>query len=253
MSLLCGPSCRYDSDYRGTSLYGHRPRTIELVEEGVSDLDGVQEKEWNKFNQRSKKLIQQIIDASVEPKRNLLILIDRIDEDWDGTDNAVTVLMALMHACVELNAISQHISVLLFIRENMFDRVRQVDLEFSRLETSVISLEWTRELLRELIERRIRRNLISKPALGGPTWSAFLEGDGESEDVVFSFCQPRPRDVLAYCSLALQNAQSHQHSKIMLTDLAEAKRRFSESRLKELCDEYAENYPQLRLVLTRFF
>ena len=228
-------------------------RTIELVQEGVGDLDGIQEKEWDRFNQRSKKLIQQIIDASVEPKRNLLILIDRIDEDWDGTDNAVRVLMALMHACVELNAISQHISVLLFIRENMFDRVRQVDLEFSRLETSVISLEWTRELLRELIERRIRRNLISKPALGGSTWNAFFEGDGESENVVFSFCQPRPRDVLAYCSFALQNAQSHQNSKIMLTDLAEAKRRFSESRLKELCDEYAENYPQLRLVLTRFF
>jgi hypothetical protein len=228
-------------------------RTLELVEEGVGAIEGGREKEWNKFNQRSKRLIQQVIDASIEPKRNLLFLIDRIDEDWDGTDNAVTVLMALMHACVELNAISKHVSVLLFIRENMFDRVRHVDLEFSRLETAVISLEWTRELLRELIERRLRRNLISKPALGGPTWNAFFEGEGRSEEAVFSFCQPRPRDVLAYCSFALQIAQSHQNSQITLADLAAAKRRFSESRLKELCDEYAENYPQLRLVLTRFF
>jgi hypothetical protein len=108
-------------------------RTLEFVEEGVGALAGGREKDWNKFNQRGKKLIQQIIDASVEPKRRLLILIDRIDEDWDGTSNAVTVLMALMHACVELNAISPHISVLLFIRENMFDRVRHTDLEFSRL------------------------------------------------------------------------------------------------------------------------
>lgn len=228
-------------------------RMLELVEEGVSALDAGREKEWNRFNQRSKKLIQQIVDASIEPRRNLLILIDRIDEDWDGTNNAVTVLMALMHACVELNAISRHVSVLLFIRENMFDRVRNVDLEFSRLETSVNSLEWTRELLRELIERRLRRNLISKPALGGPTWNAFFEGDARSEGAVFNFCQQRPRDVLAYCSFALENAQSHQNSRIMLADLDAAKRRFSESRLKELCDEYAENYPQLRLVLTRFF
>lgn len=228
-------------------------RTIELAEFGMNALDAFGDKDWDKFNQRSKKVIQQIIDASAEPKRKLLILIDRIDEDWDGTNNAVMVLMALMHACVQLNAVSQHVAVLLFIRENMFDRVRQVDLEFSRLETSVISLEWTRELLRELIERRLRRNLISKPGLGGTTWNAFFEGDGQSEDLVFNFCQPRPRDVLAYCSFALQNAQAHQNSKIMLTDLATAKRRFSESRLKELCDEYAENYPQLRLVLTRFF
>jgi len=39
----------------------------------------------------------------------------------------------------------------------------------------------------------------------------------------------------------------------MLSDLNDAKRRFSESRLKELCDEYAENYPQLRLILERFY
>jgi hypothetical protein len=228
-------------------------RTLGLVEEGINTLHAANEKEWNRFNQRSRKLIEQIIDASAEPKRNLLILIDRIDEDWDGTNDAVTVLMALMHACVELNAISPSISVLLFVRENMFDRVRQADLEFSRLETSVISLDWTRELLRELVERRLRRHLIAKPALGGPTWNAFFEGEEVSENMVFSFCQPRPRDILAYCSFALQIAQSHQHSKVMLEDLAAAKRRFSESRLKELCDEYAENYPQLRLVLTRFF
>lgn len=230
-------------------------RTLELVSEGFDGLESGREKEWNKFTQRSKKLAHQIIEASSEPRRKLLILIDRIDEDWNGTNNAVIVLMALMHACVELNAISAEIKILLFIRENMFDRVRHIDLEFSRLETSVISLEWTRELLRELIERRLRKHLIAKPALGGPTWNAFFESDDTtfSEDVVFSFCQYRPRDVLTYCSFALQIAQSHQNLKIMLSDLSEAKRRFSESRLKELCDEYAENYPQLRLVLTRFY
>jgi len=121
----------------------------------------------------------------------------------------VVVLMALMHACVELNAVCPDIRVLLFVRENMFDRVRHIDLEFSRLETSVISLEWTRELLREFIERRLRRQLITKPALGGPTWNAFFENSAETraEDVVFHFCQYRPRDLLTYCSFALQIAQ----------------------------------------------
>ena len=36
-------------------------------------------------------------------------------------------------------------------------------------------------------------------------------------------------------------------------DLDEAQRSFSENRLKELADEYADNYPRLSIVLTRFY
>ena len=32
-----------------------------------------------------------------------------------------------------------------------------------------------------------------------------------------------------------------------------ARKRFSETRLKELGDEYAENYPQLQVVLSKFY
>jgi hypothetical protein len=110
------------------------------------------------------------------------------------------------------------------------------------------------ELLRELVERRLNEGLIAKFALDGSTWSAFFQGDlADSQTRVFSYCQYRPRDVLLYTSTALSIAQSHQHDCIGFQDLDEAKRPFSENRLKELCDEYADNYPQLSTVLTRFF
>lgn len=38
---------------------------------------------------------------------------------------------------------------LVFIRENVFEKVRNMDRESARLETAVVSLEWTREMLRE--------------------------------------------------------------------------------------------------------
>jgi hypothetical protein len=41
--------------------------------------------------------------------------------------------------------------------------------------------------------------------------------------------------------------------KVLFEDLLQARRRFSDSRLKDLCDEYSDNYPQLQLVLGRFF
>jgi hypothetical protein len=106
------------------------------------------------------------------------------------------------------------------------------------------------------VERRLNVPLIAKFALGGPTWRAFFEepsGGESSENLVFSFCQYRPRDLLTYCSFAIESAQSKLHKQIMVEDLYAARKRFSDSRLKDLTDEYADNYPQLQLVLGRFY
>ena len=163
--------------------------------------------------------------------------------------------MALMHACVEQSSQSELIRPLLFLRENIFERVRQIDNEFSRLETCVVSLDWTRELLLELIERRLNLPFNTKLPLGGATWDYFFESvsGSSSQDMVFDYCQQRPRDVLTYCSFAVEAAQSHTHERVRIEDLQEARRRFSDSRLKDLGDEYSENYPQIQLVLSRFY
>ena len=70
--------------------------------------------------------------------------------------------------------------------------------------------------------------------------------------MVFDYCQERPRDVLTYCSFALESAQQDKHETIKIEDLQSAKRRFSDSRLKDLGDEYQENYPQIQLILALF-
>jgi len=181
------------------------------------------------------------------------LLFDRIDEAWDGSDKAVILVMALMHACIELVGV-QSVRPLLFLRENVFEKVRTLDKEFPRLETFVVSLEWTQDLLLELIERRLNAPLISKFPLHGPTWEAYFEqGASSSQEMVFSFCQYRPRDVLTYCSYAIQAAQSKVHERILIEDLLAARRVFSDNRLKDLGDEYADNYPQLQLVISRFY
>jgi hypothetical protein len=158
-----------------------------------------------------------------------------------------------MRACVELSASTEFMRPLLFLRENIFDRVRQIDNEFARLETCVVSLEWTRELLVELVERRLQAGLGTKPAVG-ETWDLFFEKyDGaSSRGMVLDYCQQRPRDVLTYCSLAIESAVSRHHTTVKIEDLQSARRQFSESRLKDLGDEYSENYPQLQVVLSRF-
>ncbi len=230
-------------------------RLLNLIDEGFDYLKTGNSKEWLRFRNRAEKIAAEVsAECGGQTRWQQFILIDRLDDEWDSSDKAVVLVMALRHACVEIRASTGAVRPIVFLRENVFDRVRELDSEFSRVETSLVSLDWTRELLRELIERRLNDGLISKYAVDGSTWKAFFHGDAvQSQSRVFDFCQFRPRDVLLYTSTALGLAQSHQRAQIYPEDLTEARRSFSENRLKELADEYADNYPLLSIVLTRFY
>ncbi len=226
-----------------------------FLADSLESLSNKNEKEWNKQINRGKAIAQHCENIGDQHRLQAILMIDRIDEAWDGSDTGVIFLMALMHSCVEMASSMHCIRPLLFLRENIFERVRQIDNEFSRLETCVVSLDWTNELLLQLIERRLNLPFNTKLPLGGETWDYFFENaaDRSSRDMVFEYCQERPRDILVYCSFAIENAQNHLQQKVLLQDLQEARRRFSDSRLKDLGDEYAENYPNLNLVLTKFY
>jgi hypothetical protein len=215
---------------------------------------GKNEREWLRHINGTKELIKKLGEYADRPTYRVL-MIDKIDEAWDANEKSVAFLTGLMHACVELSATCAFIRPLLFLRENIYERVRKFDQEFARLESSVVSLDWSREALTEMIERRLNAPSNQKLPLGGPTWDYFFEQiDGKSSrDFVFGYCQERPRDVLAFCSYAVESAQIHKRDKVVIEDVLAARKRFSETRLKELGDEYAENYPQIQLVLARFY
>lgn len=228
-------------------------RMLELIERTFTHLKKPTEKDWLRDLKAEQTLIKDMESVSEFQRNPRVLLIDRIDDAWDGSGMAVLFLMALMHACVELSSQTSFIRPLLFVRENIFERVKQVDNEYARLATCVVSLDWTEELLIELIERRLQANLNPKPAIGN-LWDMFFElyEGHSSRKMVFDYCQLRPRDILTYCSLAIDSAVSRTRAKVTIEDLQEARKRFSQSRLKDLGDEYSENFPQLQLILSYF-
>lgn len=228
-------------------------RALRLIEASTKALKAKKDTAWLKEMRKPKDLGKCLNDEYGGRWGEFTILVDRIDESWDGSDQNVVFLTAFMHACVEVTNVVEWGRVLLFLRENVFERVRENDTEFARLETSVVGLEWTRQKLLELVERRLMVPFNTKLALGGPVWSAFFEDPEQSQEVVFEYCQNRPRDLITYCGLAVDTALSRNHQKIQIHDLLDARKRFSDSRLKDLCDEYGENYPQLQLVISRFY
>ncbi|PHS69804.1 P-loop ATPase, Sll1717 family [Alloalcanivorax xenomutans] len=230
-------------------------RVLNLTEEIFEAYNTENEKLWLRQIKRSKEIIKEANRVSDGGGCDYIILIDRLDESWDGSDSAIICLMALMHAAVRLVATTSFVRPYIFIRENIYDRIRSVDNEFSRLETSVVFLDWTEAKLTELIERRLVFPFNTKPKLGGEAWQYFFEEkDGHSSVAsVMNLCQHRPRDVVMLTSYAIDSAISHGHLKIKESDLYSAAKRYSTSRLKDLGDEYAENYPNISIVLEYFY
>jgi hypothetical protein len=230
-------------------------RVINLVEEIFEAFSNQNDKLWLRQIRRAEDLISEVESIRTDANFDFVFLIDRLDESWDGSDSAIICLMALMHACVHLRAACPSLRPYLFIRENIFSRIRKIDNEFLRLETSVVFLEWTEEKLTEFVERRCVRGLTTKPALGGEAWATFFEETGNSDcrKEIFNYCQNRPRDVLTYVSFAIELALSRSHKKITREDVQNACERFSTSKLKDLADEFSENYPNIRLVLELFY
>ena len=228
-------------------------RVINIVEEIFDAYAKQNDKLWLRQIKRAEELVAEAVTIRENANFDFVFLIDRLDESWDGSDSAIICLMALMHACVALRAACPSLRPYLFLRENIYSRIRKNDNEFSRLDTAVVHLEWTEEKLTEFVERRCVRTLNTKPALGGEAWSVFFEDSAASRKEIFTYCQNRPRDVLTYVSLALELAVSRSHSKITMDDIANACERFSTSKLKDLADEFAENYPNIQLVLELFY
>ncbi|RYH17027.1 MAG: transposase, partial [Alcaligenaceae bacterium] len=193
-------------------------RVLSLTQEIFDAYSKSQDKLWLRQINRSKELVAELNALEQKSQRRVTILIDRLDESWDGSDSAIICLMALMHAAVRLSAATKVVRPYLFIRENIYDRIRALDNEFSRLETAVVFLDWSEAKLVELVERRLVLKFNTKPKLGGEAWNCFFEeAEGKSSrSAVMSLCQHRPRDVLMLTSYSIESAINNAHSTIML-------------------------------------
>lgn len=116
-------------------------RVLDIFEEIEPTLGPGQDKQYLKCSRKLFDILGEIGQLPNTDRWAIRIVIDKVDDDWDGADESVVTLMALMHACLELTSVLKNVRPLLFLRENLFERVRRIDNEFPRLETTIASLD----------------------------------------------------------------------------------------------------------------
>lgn len=195
--------------------------------------------------ERSKQempLTPQIIDLLLEAVEKVcghigvLVAADRLDDSWDGSDVAQSLLVGLMKATKEINDRYSHrdgtgIHVVTFLRSDIYQGLRFDDKDKHRAVEEEIS--WSVELLRDLINARLPDGLSVD--------DIFEEGDMRGSIAPFNYLVKRtflrPREIIQFLQLC-QKRTPVGATEIAKDTIREAEELYSAWKVDDLKQEY---------------
>ncbi len=179
--------------------------------------------------------------ARVRPERSFTVMIDRLDDAWNGTEDSLHLIAGAVRATRDLGMTlksgMQLPPVITFLRADLWERISFNDR--NKMSQDIILLDWTPEQLADVIALR------AASSLGVPrddAWSVAFTTDemrqrARASTYITKRTLGRPRDIVAFAIFADEAAQTHDHAIIEATDIYEAERRFSRHVFDELKDE----------------
>lgn len=184
--------------------------------------------------------------AGIYQRAPFVVLVDRLDDGWDETQAARDLITGAIRATREASIRLQARTlapVVLFLREDLWDRVRYNDR--SKIGQDVVFLNWHDYDLKRILERRI----TSSMSLGTEeALSAVFEAQATEPHSVPNFIVSRslrrPRDVISFANLALDQARKNHHAQISHDDALSAETAFSRRVFEEFQDAYENHIPQ---------
>ncbi|SIS10691.1 hypothetical protein SAMN05880568_2809 [Microbacterium sp. RURRCA19A] len=174
----------------------------------------------------------------------ITLALDRLDDSWDASPDSQSMLIGLVKAAKTLNDTLSRgptgtgVRVLVFLRSEIYNSLDFDDKD--KLHTREQSVEWTYDLLAEMIGRRLPAgvhldDLFERGSMGDAP-SAFA--------YVIRRTFLRPREVIQFIDecVRVSDASSHTISK---SAVRRAEVRFSKWKLDDLKQEFRRVYPQM--------
>jgi hypothetical protein len=201
-------------------------------------------------------LLQAIKSALAEANLNVVVLYDSLDEGWMPDVPSTAVIGGLALAAADLRDSETAIFPILFMRDNIFRSLAELDPDFTRhIEGQTLRLHWDEASLFRLVAERLRVALDLPPENDVRAWNRFAQVDLKEREG-FERCLRhtlyRPRDILVLLNDAYVNAQKLGRSAIVGEDVERGALRISETRLDDLLKEYEQVLPGLKEFVTAF-
>lgn len=179
--------------------------------------------------------------AEVCKRAPFVVLIDRIDDAWDGSDDSLDLIAGAIRATRDVGISHQNGNglppVVTFLRADLWERVSFNDR--NKMSQDIVFLDWNTDQLGEVVGLRIARSLDIDQA---DAWPAVFTTDemrqrARAKTYLTKRTLGRPRDIVAFAEFARQEAARVGLDIIDAASIYEAEKRYSRHILDELKDE----------------
>lgn len=173
----------------------------------------------------------------------VLLAFDRLDDCWDGSPEAQSLIVGLVKAAKDLNDRLQHdwpsagLRVLVCLRSDIYDVVRFDDKDKHRPTEQHVS--WSAAELKDMLERRLPDGVAPE--------DLFESGDMRGSapfNYIIKRTFLRPREVLQFVDQALSESNDSE-TFISKDSIRAAESRYSRWKVADLKQEFMRVYPAL--------
>lgn len=184
-------------------------------------------------------------------KDSYYLLIDKLDEKWVDDEIRFDLIRSLIE-CLKSFGRLESLKVLVAMRSDVIEKVVQDNLHLGfqreKYDDYFLKLRWNKEQLRELVEKRI--SYLYKRKYNSDSvslYDVFEEkvGNTDTFDFILERTLYRPRDIISFINLCLQNAEGS--SKVTQRQIKDAESEYSRIRLQALIQEWQSSFPTLEI------
>ncbi|BDI21006.1 hypothetical protein ANSO36C_68080 (plasmid) [Nostoc cf. commune SO-36] len=191
-------------------------------------------------------------------EKKVHIIIDRLDDSWDGSEESKNLIIGLLKAANEINAaFTDKLIVTVFLRSDIYDSLFFNDQD--KLRQNEETLNWSVDELKDVVCERVRVSLgLGDSESNQEIWKKVFSdknyrSKASAEKYIIDRTFKRPRDIISFVRFAIEIAVRSNHTVIEPDDtrLAEQEK-YSQSKYTDLIIEYQHQVPYVKDILTIF-
>lgn len=191
-------------------------------------------------------------------QRKVIVLVDELDRGWDNSEDAKAFVAGLVQAAMSLNELSDKFNVKVSLRQELYDNIPALYDDAQKYRDVIEVIRWDEEKLLSLIASRIRYSLVDLiNASDEECWNTvFVDTLQYRQTKSFNYIVDRtlyrPRELIQFCTDALENTLALNSEPIDYQVLSHAELQYSEARVKDIASEFRFQYPGLLSVFEVF-
>ena len=232
-------------------------QTKELTEQGNTPKK-VLEIVFNEYLNEIRKYFTILIKNT----QKVVILVDNLDKAWDfgkEVDLQCKIIFGLIgfhnELVKKLNSGKSNTKLHVFLREDIFKYVKKLAREPDKIQLNTHRIEWDdKELLLRVVEERFIYfdNSLTNKNVWDKLFCETVSGKA-TRDYIYSSIIPRPRDLIFFVQLAINESINHQNKRIEENDIIKATEKYFEYSISNTITEYKLFFPNIDKLLLGFY